>query len=259
MNEFLSAIILAIIQGVSEWFPISSSGHLVLFHNIFNYESSLMFDVALHFGTLMAVFVYFGKDIMDIVEALLKGKFKSPEGEMGILIIVASIPAAIVGILFRRLFEAAFSSLAVVAMGFGITGLFLLISTIDFHKREKSELSYKDALWVGIAQAFAILPGISRSGSTIATGILRGIDSRNAMRFSFLISIPAIFGAGIIEIGNNRLNSDLVWATLAAFVVGLMTIHILLKIVSKDKKNLRWFAVYVLLLALGLGIWMIFR
>jgi len=259
MENFVYALILAIVQGISEWLPISSSGHLVLFQEILNYHPGLMFDVAVHFGTLMAVFVYFGREITDIVEALLKRKWKSENGKLGLLILVATIPAVIIGLLFKDLFEQAFSSLSVVAICFGITALFLIIASLDFGKNRKQLPSWIDALWIGLAQAFAILPGISRSGSTIASGLLRGLDGRSAMKFSFLMSIPVIFGAGIVEIGNNRLSPDLIWATLVTFVVGLLTIHWLLKFIANDKRNLRWFALYLILLALGVGGYLLFR
>ena len=257
MNEFIAALILAVVQGLTEWLPVSSSGHLVLFHNILNYNPGLAFDVALHFGTLMAVFVYFGKDIVDIIEALLKGKWKSENGKLGLLIAAATIPASIIGYLFRSVFEAAFESLAVTAAGFGITGLILLIASLDFKKNTKQTPSYLDSTLIGFAQVLAIFPGISRSGSTISAGLLRDLDEKSAMKFSFLMSIPIIFGAGILEIGNKTLSSDLLWATLAAFAVGLGTIFFLLKVISKSKKNLRWFALYVMLLALGIWIWLI--
>jgi undecaprenyl-diphosphatase len=258
MNELISSIILAIVQGLTEWLPLSSSGHLVLFERLLDFNASVAFDVALHFGTLMAVFVYFGKDIVDIIEAFLKGKFKSENGRLGILLIIATIPAAIIGYIFKKFFESAFSSLEVVAIGFGITGLVLIIASMELKKAHKKEPSYYDSFLIGLAQAVAIFPGVSRSGSTISAGLLSGLDEKVAIRFSFLMSIPVIFGAGILEIGNNRLSGDLIWATLVAFVVGLATIHFLLKFVSKQKKNLRWFAAYVLLLAIAIIIYLVF-
>ncbi|MEI6850187.1 MAG: undecaprenyl-diphosphate phosphatase, partial [archaeon] len=255
MNELVISIILAIVQGLTEWLPVSSSGHLVIFHELLDYHPGLYFDVALHFGTLMAVFVYFGKDIVDIIEAMLKGKWKSENGKLGLLLIVATIPAGIIGYVFNKLFEAAFNSLMVAALGFAVTGMILLIASIEFRKNDKKQPSYRDAVMIGFAQVLAILPGVSRSGSTISAGLLRGLDEKSALRFSFLMSIPVIFGAGLIEIGNKTLPSDLIWATLIAFIVGLATIWFLFRVVSNSKKNLRWFAAYVLLLSLSLLIW----
>src|SRR4030042_3777347 len=132
MDNLISAIIIAIVQGLTEWLPVSSSGHLVLFHRILNYHPGLMFDVAVHFGTLMAVFFYFGHEIMDIAEDFLKFKTKTPNFKLGLLLIVGTIPAGIIGFLFRDYFEMAFSSLGLVAIGFGITALVLFIASLDF-------------------------------------------------------------------------------------------------------------------------------
>lgn len=257
MGDLIAALILAFVQGLTEWLPVSSSGHLVLFQKILDYEPGLIFDVAMHFGTLMAVFVYFGKDIVDILEAFMRGKFKSESGKMGILLIIATIPAAVIGYTFKKYFEASFASLGITALGFAITGLVLIIASIDFKKNTKKKPDYKDSLLIGFAQAVAIFPGISRSGSTISAGLLTGLDEKSAMKFSFLMSIPIIFGAGIVEIGNNKLQPELLWATLVSFIVGLATIYFLLKVISKDKKYLRWFAAYVLILSIAIFAWII--
>lgn len=262
MDEFIAALIIAVVQGLTEWLPVSSSGHLVLFHKLLDYEQSLAFDVTVHFGTLMAVFVYFGKDIVDIVEDFLKLKTKSPNFKLGMLIIVATIPAALIGYFFEDYFEAAFSSIGLVAIGFLITSVLLTIASLDYHKSKssglkKNELSWAGALFVGCAQALAIFPGISRSGSTISAGLLSGLKEQDAVKFSFLMSAPVIFGASILEIGNNKLPSEFLWATLLSFAVGLITIHFMLKIVVSSRKNLRWFALYCLLLALAIGLYLI--
>jgi undecaprenyl-diphosphatase len=249
MLEMIKMLILAVIQGISEWFPISSSGHLVIFSQLLGFANSVQFDVALHFGTLMAVFVYFGKDIVDIVEALLKGDWKSKEAKLGFLIIVASIPAAVIGFLFKKLFESAFSSLLIVMVGFAITSLILFIASF-YVVSKKKEITYNDSWIIGFAQAVAIIPGISRSGATISAGLLRGIELKEAMKFSFLMAIPAVFGASILELGSGTLPVSYIWPTLLAFVVGLASIHFLLKIVGNSKRNLMWFAVYDILLAL---------
>jgi len=258
MSDFIAMLILAAIQGISEWFPISSSGHLVLFSQLLNYNNTVSFDVALHFGTLMAVFVYFGKDIVDILEDILKGKWKSDKARLGWLLLLSSIPAAIIGYFFKKYFELAFESLAIVALGFAITGILLLIASFDF-KNEKKTPDWKDSLLIGLAQAFAIFPGVSRSGSTISAGLLRGLDSKEAMRFSFLMSIPVIFGAALLELGSEKLPTSYLLPMLVSFVIGLGTIHLLLKVVANSKKNLRWFAFYVLVVAMGMGIWLLIK
>jgi len=255
MEEIVSAIILAIVQGISEWLPISSTGHLIIFEKLLNYKTGLTFDVALHFGTLMAVFVYFGKDIVDIVEAVLKFNFKGENGRTALFLIVGSIPAGFFGFFFKDYFESAFGNLVLLAFGFAITGLSLLIASLDLNKK-KENLTYLDSFLIGISQAIAIFPGISRSGATISSGLLLGLSPKAAARFSFLLSIPAIFGASLVTIGNQRLPIELLWATLVAFIVGLSTIHLMFKIVLSSKKNLRWFALYAFLLSLGIFIYL---
>jgi undecaprenyl-diphosphatase len=255
MIQWVANIILAIVQGLSEWFPISSSGHLVLFSYLLGVESYIQLDVALHFGTLMAVFVYFGKDISDILEDILKGRWKSQNAKMGFLLVLSAIPAALMGVFFKKYIESAFNSMLIVSIGFGITSMFLFISSLNLRKK-KEDISYKDSFLIGLAQAFAILPGVSRSGSTIGSGLLLGLEEKTAVRFSFLMSIPVIFGAGILELGSNQLSPDFILPTLIAFAIGLATIHLLLKIIVNSKKNLRWFAIYCLLLAIGIMIYL---
>jgi len=136
VSELVSSIIIAIVQGLTEWIPVSSSGHLVLFERLLDYSGGgLIFDVALHFGTLMAVFVYFGGTIIEIIRDLLRGKWGSENGRLGLLVIVATIPAAIVGYLMRDIFEVVFDSLQVVAMGFAVSGIFLIIASLSRESR----------------------------------------------------------------------------------------------------------------------------
>ncbi|MBS3090956.1 undecaprenyl-diphosphate phosphatase [Candidatus Pacearchaeota archaeon] len=259
MEQFIASIILAIIQGISEWFPISSSGHLVLFSWLLGFKNSVAFDVTLHFGTLMAVFVYFGRDIVNIIEDILKGDWKSENSRLGFLLVIATIPAAVIGFIFKKIFEQSFESLWIVGIGFAITAIILLIASLDFKRNEKKMPNQKDAWLIGLAQAFAMFPGISRSGSTISTGLLRGLDAKNAMKFSFLMTIPAIFGASILELGTQKLPPSFIIPTIVSFAVGMLTIHLLLKIVSDSRKNLRWFALYEIIVAVLLHSYLIFK
>ncbi len=261
-EELFAALMLAIIQGITEWLPISSSGHLILFERLLGYPGGLTFDVALHFGTLMAVFVYFGKDIVDILQDLCRLRFKTENGKLGLLLIVASIPAGIVGFLAKDYFESVLSNLAVVAVGFGVTGLFLLIAAVyripgSKGKGKFTGFGYGRAFLVGIAQALSIVPGISRSGSTIASGVLAGLSEKNAMKFGFLMAIPVIFGANILTVGQSTLPSELIWASFVSFLVGLLTIHVLFKYILVKRKNFIWFGAYCLILAIVLGTWLI--
>jgi undecaprenyl-diphosphatase len=253
MEELIHALIIAIVQGITEWVPVSSSGHLVLVERLLGFSGGLEFNVALHFGTLMSVFVYFGRDITNILEDLLRGRFRSENGRLGILLIIATIPAGIVGYLFKDVFVSTFENMLIVGVGFGVTGLFLIL--VSFVKIKERKLDGRSAFAIGLAQIFSLIPGISRSGSTLGTGLLFGMDEKNAVKFSFLMSIPVIFGANILAIGNNTLDSSLVWATLVAFFVGLLAIHVLYKYVLSSRRNLVWFGVYALLLGVFVSVY----
>lgn len=254
MQEWLSLIILALVQGITEWLPISSSGHLVFFEYLLGYDASLEFEISLHLGTLMAMFVYFGKDIMDILEDFLKGRWKSESGRMGWLIIVATIPAVLVGFFFYDFFEQTFNDVGGLVLGFAITSVFLVIASLNFvHKREG--LRFSDAFIIGCAQAFAIIPSISRSGATIAAALLLGLPERLAVRFSFLIAIPALLGAGMLALNKGSLPSSFIIPTLISFVAALCVVHILYTSLLRHKKNLRWFALYSFILALVLAVY----
>jgi undecaprenyl-diphosphatase len=254
MPQILEAIIIAIIQGLTEWLPVSSSGHLVLAEKILNYQSSLTFTVALHFGTLMAVFIYFGKDITDIIQDFLKLNFKTENAKLGIYLIIATIPAAIIGYLLRN--QNIFHNLTITTLGFGITGLFLIIASLNLPLKS-SNLNKKNSLYIGLAQILSLFPGISRSGSTISSGLLLGLKEKTALKFSFLMSIPIIFGANILVIGNQTLPKELIWATLVSFLVGLLTLHILYKYILTSKRNLRYFGIYALILSISLTMYII--
>ncbi len=260
MSEWITALILAIIQGITEWLPISSSGHLVLFEHILRYDNGgLAFEVALHFGTLMAVFVYFGKEITDIIRDFVLLKWDSENGRLGVLLIIASIPAGAVGFFVVKYFDSVLSNLTLVGLGFGITGLLLFIASLDFrHKIDDfKSMPYGKSFLVGIAQAVAIAPGISRSGATISSGLLLGLNEKNAMKFSFLMAIPVIFGANLVSFGNQTLPAELIWASFVSFIVGLLSIHIIFKYVLVTKKNLRWFAAYCIILSISVLIWIL--
>ena len=254
MSQILEAIIIAIIQGLTEWIPVSSSGHLVLTEKLLNYQASLIFDVALHFGTLMAVFVYFGKDVTNILEDLLKLKFHTQNAKLGIFLIIATIPAALVGFFLRN--QNIFNNLTITTLGFSITGILLIIASLNL-KIPKSKLNPKNSLLIGISQIFALFPGISRSGTTISLGLLSGLKEKTALKFSFLMSIPIIFGANILVMGNQTLPSELIWATLVSFIVGLITLHLLYTKILTSKTNLRYFGIYALLLALTLSLYLL--
>jgi undecaprenyl-diphosphatase len=249
--EFVSALILAFIQGIAEWFPISSSGHLVLFGNLLDYNGGLVFEVTLHFGTLMAVFAYFSKDIIDIARDILSGKWKSPNSRLGFLVLLASIPAGIVGFLVEGYFDSVLSTLVVVGVGFGITSMMLFISSVHKGKgKDISKISPFNAIIIGCAQAVSILPGVSRSGSTISSGILSGLDEKSSMKFSFLMSIPVILGASIATLKSSSLSLEFLPASLVSFAVGLASIHFVFTRGLNNRKNFVWFGIYTLILCI---------
>lgn len=193
----VEALILGAVQGLTEFLPVSSSGHLVIFQHLLGMqEAPLTFDVLVHIGTLLAVFVAFWDDIIAIL--------RKPFTRLTYLIIVGSIPAGIIGFCFAPLFAKAFESLLVVGLGLIFTGFILKISEHISKKlvgmKLVQETTYGDVLFIGLFQALAIVPGISRSGSTIAAGLMTGMDRNYAARFSFLLSIPVIIGAGIYEL-----------------------------------------------------------
>jgi undecaprenyl-diphosphatase len=235
---YFHAILLGAVQGLTEFLPVSSSGHLVIFQHILGVqESPLTFDVMLHMGTLLAVFVAFWDDIIGIL--------KKPFTRLTYLIVVGCIPAAIAGYLVAPFIEKAFESLLVVGLGLIFTGFALRFS--EKWSREKIGLkdipntSYKDVLFIGLLQALAIVPGISRSGSTIAAGLFAGMERELAARFSFLLSIPVIMGAGIFELSDV---SSSAWSqnfvpytigTLVAALFGYLAIKIVMRLVRHGR------------------------
>lgn len=250
--DLVSALILAIVQGIAEWFPISSSGHLVLTENLLNVTGGLLLEVTLHFGTLMAVFAYFSKDIVDIARDIVSGKWKTPNARLGFLVLLSSIPAGIVGFLVKGYFDSVLSALIVVGVGFGITSMMLFIAS--FHRgkgKDLSKISPLSVVLIGCAQAVSILPGVSRSGSTISSGILLGLEEKSAMRFSFLMSIPVILGASLVTLGNAELSLEFLPASLVSFAVGLASIHFVFTRGLNKRKNFVWFGLYCLLLSIA--------
>jgi undecaprenyl-diphosphatase len=243
-NRIIETLILAIVQGITEWLPISSSGHLVIIQKWMGTEKlPLLFPVTLHVGTLCVVLLTFWKDIAEIFKALVRLDFKSEEGKLALYITVGSVPTAIIGFFFRDIFESFFYSLLAVGIALLITGSFLYISE---RRKNGRELGCLDSLLIGIAQGVAIIPGISRSGATITTGLLRRVEKEKAFRYSFLLSIPATIGAAITESMNlNVTNVDaatLLLGAVTSMIVGYASLKLLLKIILRKKLHL--FAYY---------------
>lgn len=187
--SYYQAIFLAFVQGLTEFLPISSSGHLVIFQKIFGLESPVFFDILVHVGTLGAILFYFKKELTKISKKTIW------------LIIIGTIPAAIVGLFLQNYILQIFNSLKLVGISLLVTaGLVLISRRFKTLNRQFNELNWKDALFVGVFQALAILPGVSRSGSTIVSGLWRKLDKEIAFKFSFYLAIPAILGALILQI-----------------------------------------------------------
>jgi len=256
MNAFFAQIILAIVQGLAEWFPISSSSHLVLVSKLLEYNNTLEFDIALHFGTLMAVFAYFSRDIIEILRDVLRLRFNTENGRLGLFLIAASVPAVLLGFLLRNAAEQSVGDLRLMSLGLGVTGIFLLISSLGYKFSNKGKFGYKAVFIIGIAQAFSIFRGISRTGSTVGSGLLLGLNEKTAVKFSFLLSMPIVFGASVLSLGSSPIPKSYFLATLVSFAVGLCMIHLSYKYVLRNRKNLRWFGIYLLALAFGVGLWM---
>lgn len=242
------SIILGILQGLAEFLPISSSGHLVLFQNIFGVEGGeLLFDTLLHVGTLVAVFIVLWKDIVDII--------KRPFQKVTLTIIIATIPAVIVALLFEDFITEAFSG-AYLGWGFLLTAIVLAILSFVVQKDTEdvslNTITAKQAGVMGVFQALAILPGISRAGFTISGGLFSGVTREKAARFSFLMSIPAILGSlvfnikDIIEIDTAVAGFSFTTALIgmiAAAIAGVIALKWMFSIIKKGK--LWTFSIYV--------------
>ena len=262
--DLADAILLGIVQGLTEFLPVSSSGHLVLLQQLLGLkEAELFFDVCVHLGTLVAVIIVFRQEIKDIVLALLrlvamtgqKEEMRAaiesdPQLKMALLIVIGSIPTAVLGLLFSSIADRLFSSVMIVGVMLIATGLLLWATrskTKDSPPSGIDRLTPKNAFIIGIVQGLAIIPGISRSGSTISTGLLLGIDREIAARFSFLLSIPAIVGAGMLSLkeglfaAGSTIQIPLVGAITAA-IVGYAALKVLLQVVKKG--GLHLFAPY---------------
>jgi undecaprenyl-diphosphatase len=243
MVTLIEVFILAVIQGLTEWLPVSSSGHLVITQKILGLNLPLIYSVMLHVGTLIVVLTAFRKDILDIIKALAKRDFETEEGKLALFIAVGSVPIAIVGFVFYDFFKSLFSNLPAVGLALLITGCIVFVSEKRIGNRK---LGILDSLLIGMAQAFTIIPGISRSGITVATGLLRKIDKATAFKYSFLLSVPAIIGATLVEskelaLGNVDMVPLLLGATIS-MIVGYASLKLLQKIVMNEKIHL--FAYY---------------
>ena len=238
-------IFLGILQGVSEFLPISSSGHLVLFSHIFKIDDSLFISIILHFATLLAIVFVFHKEIKDII--------LHPFCDEAMKIYLATIPTCLIVLVLMPLIGPSFEG-KFLGVSFLISAL-LLFSVESFPKKN-SQFNTKQAIIMGISQGFAIFPGISRSGTTISAGLLAGGDKEQCTKFSFLMSIPIIIMSTVLEVGkvvfgHGEISVNIIGTILSfifAFVFGIISIKFMLKITKKS--NLKWFSIYLILIAI---------
>lgn len=238
MITWLEAILLGVIQGITEWLPISSSGHLVIAQQFLEIEAGVFYDAILHFATSIVVIFMFKTEVMQILKALIKLDFKSEYGRWALFIIIATIPVVFVGLFFEDSISLMFSSIRVVGYALIATGAFLIVAE---RINKERELTSKNTLAMGFAQALAIIPGISRSGWTIGTGLLYGIEKEKAARFSFLLAIPALIGAGVFQLARGAAQVQAVeilpmlLGTIVTMFVAYLALKFLLRVVISRK------------------------
>lgn len=262
---FLQAIVLGIVQGLTEFIPVSSSGHLVLVPHFlgweFAHDQAFIFDVLVQWGTLLAVLIYFWKDLTAIGTAFVKGilagkPFADSDAKMGWYLIIATLPAVVAGLSCKDLIENAFASPKMTGVFLLGTAVLLVIAeTVGHRNRSMAEITWKDSLWIGFSQVLALLPGVSRSGSTIAGGMTRHLDRSSAARFSFLMSVPVMLGAGVLafkDLAELQGAGDFLAPLLVGFLVALVSGYIAIRwlIAYLSKHSLYVFAAYCTVLGL---------
>ena len=274
--SYLQAIILGLTQGLAEFLPISSSGHLALLQHFFGIsaENVLPFTVLMHLGTLISVFFIYWSDIVALIRELfatIRDVFtgrglrinSNPTRRLGFMIIVATIPTAIIGLLFEDYFEKLYTSLIGIACGLVFTGIILLIAERMGRGRNSiMEMKFRQSIFVGIMQGIAICPGVSRSGSTLFGSLLSGLERNLAVKFAFLISIPSILGSVIMEAPDafaQGMDASLIGPVIVGVIVsalsGVFAIKTMIRVVSN--KRLIGFSFYVWLVAVAVIVYSI--
>ncbi len=259
--DIIQGIIIGIVQGLTEFLPVSSSAHLIFIQNLLGVESSLAFDTFLHLGSLLAVLIYFRADIIKMIEAWIlsigdilqhrfrEGFYSDPYKRLSWYVIIATIPVGIAGVLFESHVDALFAgALYVPAFFLFVTGTILYLSQRMASGRfDMAHVGWFQALFMGLGQACAIMPGLSRSGTTIAAGLVIGLDKEFAAKFSFILSIPAIFGAFVLQLKDIGLSMSgdgaaIILGFFAAFISGYFAIKWLIDLIQN--KNLDIFSYY---------------
>jgi undecaprenyl-diphosphatase len=254
--DIIKTIILGIIQGLTEWLPISSTGHLKIAEHFMNEKIPLLFDFILHIGTLIVILLFFRRDIKNILSALVHLDFKTEHGKLIPLIVVGSIPAGIIGIILNEPVSTAFQNILPIAVAFVLCGI--MVYSVKFAHEKSDAIGYSTAILIGAAEGIAIIPGISRSGATIAVALLLGIGHEKAFKFSFLLSIPAILsvlGYNFVEKSSELASAGLGWSEIltgivVAMFIGYFALKLLWNILGKKKFHL--FAFYCWLLGTAL-------
>ena len=257
LSQLIITIILAIIQGIAEWLPISSTAHLKIAEHFLGFQATPLFNVFLHLGTLGVVIFYFRHDIKVVLTCLVHRDFRSEYGGFIPLIIVATIPTGIIGVLYDLYLGDTYQTFLIMGITF-LIGATLLISS-RYGKENKTQISYREALVMGAAQGAASFPGLSRSGSTISSGLLQGIKREMVFKFSFLLSIPAVIGDLAVEAYHERGSFsqgvgvtplDLAIGLVFTVIAGYLSIVLVKKLVLT--KRFHYFAIYTFALGIAL-------
>ncbi len=270
--NFIEILILGFIQGIAEFLPISSSAHLIIFRDIFGIGAGmssnmeLTFDIALHFGTLLAIGVFFFWDFIKMIQKGFTKGVRDDDGKILWYLVAATIPAAIAGVLFEDAIENVIrSNYVVIALALAIMGVIIYLAD-KYSKQTKDikKMTLKDAIIVGCSQVFALIPGFSRSGTTIAAGRVLGLDRESAAKFSFYLSAPVVLGAVVLQLIKGSALSVIaanlgtfVLGILVSFVIGLLCIKYLLKYLQKH--NFKIFMVYRVVLAIVVLVYIFIR
>ncbi len=247
MSIFLVLFFMGLVQGLTEFLPVSSSGHLVLISKLFNMEESLFLSILLHVATLFSIVVVFWRDIWELI--------RHPFSKKTVMLMVATIPTCLIVLVLMPIIKSSFGG-ALLPFCFLISALLLFATEFLTKKKTTHELNYKTAFIMGIAQGFAVFPGISRSGTTICAGILAGGDKKESAKFSFLMSIPIIILSMVMEIyeicqGSVTINYPviaIIASFLVAFLSGIFAIKFMMKLTEKG--NLKWFSLYLLIIGI---------
>ena len=253
MNEIWQSLILGVVQGLTELLPISSSAHLNLIPWIFNWDIPESFDVALHFGTLLAIAIFFFKDWIELIKGGYKQvvkKEKSFEGKMFWYLVAATIPGGIIGYILDHFVGDALGNMPLlIAIALIVMGIILyVVDKKAPNKTKYEEMNFKQTFIIGISQALAFIPGVSRSGVTMTTGRLMGVDRASTAKYSFMLSAPIVLGATIYKFKDFVFGMPFVVGVLSSFIVGLLVIKLLLQYLQKG--SFKVFAIYRIIVGL---------